>query len=175
MVNCPTLSEELLASEMFGHAKGSFTGAVRDQAGRVEAAEGGTLFLDEVGEISPALQAKLLRFLQEKQFERIGENRTRQADVRVVAATNRDLEADVRGRPFSRGFALSPERGGSASCRRCASGRKTFCRWPGVFWRFSPAPSAGRCPNCRRRGRSLAGLSPGRATSANCATRWSGR
>ncbi len=100
MVNCPTLSEELLASEMFGHVRGSFTGAVRDQPGRVEAAEGGTLFLDEVGEISPALQAKLLRFLQEKQFERIGETRTRAADVRVVAATNRDLEADVRGGRF---------------------------------------------------------------------------
>ncbi len=94
-VNCPTLSEDLLASELFGHARGAFTGAVRDQIGRVEAAEGGTLFLDEIGEISPGLQAKLLRFLQEKQFERIGENRTRRADVRVVAATNRDLEADV--------------------------------------------------------------------------------
>jgi len=100
MVNCPTLSEELLASEMFGHVRGSFTGAVRDQPGRVEAAEGGTLFLDEVGEISPALQAKLLRFLQEKQFERIGETRTRAADVRVVAATNRDLERDVRENRF---------------------------------------------------------------------------
>jgi NtrC-family two-component system response regulator AlgB len=95
VVNCPTLSEELLASELFGHAKGSFTGAVRDQAGRVEAAQGGTLFLDEIGEISPALQAKLLRFLQEKQFERLGETRTRSADVRVIAATNRDLEQDV--------------------------------------------------------------------------------
>lgn len=96
VVNCPTLSEDLLASELFGHAKGSFTGAVRDQAGRVEAAEGGTLFLDEIGEISPALQAKLLRFLQEKQFERLGESVTRHADVRVVAATNRDVEKDVQ-------------------------------------------------------------------------------
>jgi NtrC-family two-component system response regulator AlgB len=95
-VNCPTLSEELLASELFGHTQGAFTGAVRDQAGRVEAAEGGTLFLDEVGEISTSLQAKLLRFLQDKSFERIGENRTRQADVRIVAATNRDLEQDVK-------------------------------------------------------------------------------
>lgn len=94
-VNCPTLSEELLASELFGHAKGAFTGAVRDQAGRVETAEGGSLFLDEIGEISPGLQTKLLRFLQEKRFERVGENRTRRADVRVVAATNRDLEKDV--------------------------------------------------------------------------------
>jgi two-component system, NtrC family, response regulator AlgB len=91
VVNCPTLSEELLASELFGHVKGSFTGAVRDQAGRVEAAEGGTLFLDEIGEIPPSLQAKLLRFLEEKEFERIGENKTRRADVRLLAATNRNL------------------------------------------------------------------------------------
>jgi NtrC-family two-component system response regulator AlgB len=95
VVNCPTLSEELLASELFGHAKGAFTGAVRDQAGRVEAAEGGTLFLDEIGEISPSLQAKLLRFLEEKEFERIGENRTRRANVRMIAATNRRLEDQV--------------------------------------------------------------------------------
>src|SRR5262245_37538373 len=76
IVNCPTLSEELLASELFGHAKGAFTGAVRDQPGRVEAAQGGTLFLDEIGELSTSLQAKLLRFLQEKRFERVGENKT---------------------------------------------------------------------------------------------------
>ena len=100
VVNCPTLSEELLTSELFGHAKGAFTGAVRDQAGRVEAAEGGTLFLDEIGDISPSLQAKLLRFLEEKEFERLGENKTRKADVRMIAATNRDLEVSVRNGLF---------------------------------------------------------------------------
>ncbi len=99
-INCPTLSEDLLTSELFGHAKGSFTGAVRDQAGRVEMAEGGTLFLDEIAELSSGLQAKLLRFVQEKQFERLGENRTRTADVRVLAATNRDLEQDVAAGRF---------------------------------------------------------------------------
>jgi NtrC-family two-component system response regulator AlgB len=96
VINCPTLSDELLASELFGHAKGSFTGAVRDQPGRVEAAEGGTLFLDEIGELSPGLQAKLLRFVQDKEFERVGENETRRADVRIIAATNRDLDKEVK-------------------------------------------------------------------------------
>jgi two-component system, NtrC family, response regulator AlgB len=100
VISCPTLSEELLASELFGHSRGAFTGATRDREGRLEAARGGTVFLDEVSEISSGLQAKLLRFLQEKQFERVGENRTRRADVRMVAATNRNLEEEVKAGRF---------------------------------------------------------------------------
>ena len=99
-VSAPTLSDQLLVSELFGHARGSFTGAVRDAPGKVEAAESGTLFLDEIGELGPSTQAQLLRFLQEKAFERLGDNRTRHADVRIVSATNRELEADVRGGRF---------------------------------------------------------------------------
>jgi NtrC-family two-component system response regulator AlgB len=95
-VNCPTLTDELLSSELFGHVKGSFTGAIRDQEGKVEVADGGTLFLDELGDLSPTIQAKLLRFLQEKKYERVGDQHTRLADVRIVAATNRDLETQVR-------------------------------------------------------------------------------
>jgi NtrC-family two-component system response regulator AlgB len=100
VIDCPTLAGDLLASELFGHARGAFTGAVADQEGRVEAADGGTLFLDEVAEIPPALQAKLLRFVQERRFERVGESRTRRADVRILAATNRDLAAEVAAGRF---------------------------------------------------------------------------
>jgi NtrC-family two-component system response regulator AlgB len=94
-VHCPSLSAELLESELFGHALGAFTGAVRETKGKVSAAEGGTLFLDEVGELPLPLQPKLLRLLQEKHYERVGETQTRASDVRILAATNSDLEAAV--------------------------------------------------------------------------------
>jgi transcriptional regulator with GAF, ATPase, and Fis domain len=99
-VNCTSIPKELFESEFFGHAKGAFTGAIRDRAGRFETAGGGTLFLDEVGEISLELQSKLLRVLQEKSYERVGEEKTRSADVRIVAATNRDLKNEVAAGRF---------------------------------------------------------------------------
>ncbi|MEZ0309256.1 MAG: sigma-54-dependent transcriptional regulator [Ramlibacter sp.] len=99
-VNCALLKGELLESELFGHEKGAFTGADRARAGRVETARGGTLFLDEIGEMSPPLQAKLLRLLQEKEYERLGSDRTLTADVRVIAATHRDLASAIREGSF---------------------------------------------------------------------------
>lgn len=99
-VNCPSLSKELLESELFGHIKGAFTGAVGDTQGKVAMADGGTLFLDEIGELPLEIQPKLLRLLQEKEYERVGETRTRRANVRVIAATNRDLEQSVKDGRF---------------------------------------------------------------------------
>ncbi len=99
-VNCAALPEQLLESELFGHARGAFTGAVKDRQGRFEMADGGTIFLDEVAELSPSIQAKLLRVLQQKEFERIGENQTRKVDVRVIAATNRNIDEALREGSF---------------------------------------------------------------------------
>jgi NtrC-family two-component system response regulator AlgB len=99
-VYCPSLSAELLESELFGHVKGAFTGAVVDTLGKVAAAEGGTLFLDEIGDLPLPLQPKLLRLLQERRYERVGETRTRASDARILAATNRDLQTAVAAGAF---------------------------------------------------------------------------
>src|SRR6185369_16616710 len=99
-VNCATLSENLLESELFGHIKGSFTGAVRDKVGRLKVADGGSVFLDEIGDISLQLQTKLLRFLQDRQFEPVGSTKTETVDVRIIAATNRNLDQAVKSGAF---------------------------------------------------------------------------
>src|SRR5512136_1272008 len=99
-VNCASIPRELFESEFFGHVRGSFTGAIKDRAGRFETAEGGTLFLDEIGDVPLEIQSKLLRVLQEKRYERVGDDRTRRADVRIVAATNRDLKKAVSAGRF---------------------------------------------------------------------------
>ncbi len=99
-IACPTLSAQLLESELFGHARGAFTGAVRDNPGRIASSDGGTLFLDEIGDLPLNLQPKLLRFVQDREYERVGEARTRRADVRVIAATNVDLEEAVSAGRF---------------------------------------------------------------------------
>jgi transcriptional regulator with GAF, ATPase, and Fis domain len=99
-VNCGALPEDLLESELFGHVRGAFTGADRDRIGRFAAADAGTLFLDEIGDMSPKLQIKLLRVLQEREFEPVGSSRTQSVDIRIVTATNQDLEKLIRERRF---------------------------------------------------------------------------
>ncbi len=99
-INCAALPAELLESELFGHVKGAFTGALRDRQGRFELADGGTVFLDEIAEISPSIQAKLLRVIQSKEFERVGESISRKVDVRIIAATNRNLDEALREGTF---------------------------------------------------------------------------
>jgi len=99
-VNCSALPESLLESELFGHVRGSFTGAIRDRVGRFEEADGGTIFLDEIGEITPLIQIKLLRVLQEREIERVGESKKRRVDIRIIAATNKDLANLVKTGEF---------------------------------------------------------------------------
>lgn len=99
-VNCAAIPDQLLESELFGYVRGAFTGALKDRQGRFEAADGGTIFLDEIAELSPTIQAKLLRVLQSKEYERIGENQTRKTDVRVIAATNRNLDEALKEGTF---------------------------------------------------------------------------
>ncbi len=100
VISCPSLSQELLESELFGHVKGAFTNALRDNPGRVASCEGGTLFLDEIGELPLSIQSKLLRFIQEREYERVGDQHTRKANVRIIAATNVDLESAVASGRF---------------------------------------------------------------------------
>jgi NtrC-family two-component system response regulator AlgB len=100
IVSCPTLSPELLESELFGHVKGAFTGATRDNPGRISACEGGTLLLDEIGDLPLSIQPKLLRFIQDREYERVGDHKTRHADIRLITATNMNLEKAVQENRF---------------------------------------------------------------------------
>ncbi len=129
-VNCAALPEGVIESELFGHEKGAFTGAVVSRKGRFELAQGGTLFLDEIGDLSPAMQIKLLRVLQEKEFERVGGTATIRADVRLIAATNRNLEQLIEKEQFRQDLYY----------RRCASGAPTSSSSPTT----SPSATAGR-------------------------------
>ena len=172
VVNCTTLSEQLLESELFGHVRGAFTGAVKDKPGRLEAANGGSVFLDEIADLTVTLQAKLLRFLQERRFERVGGAATIEVDARIIAATNRDLEQEVAaGRREDLYYRLNvimlscppcangPRRSGARTAFR--RGRPLRNRRPGLKF----APEAG--------GRCAAIDGPG--TCASCATQSNGR
>ena len=157
-INCAALPDQLLESELFGHERGAFTGAVTTKPGRIEQAGGGVLFLDEVGEMAPTVQAKLLRVLEEREFMRLGSTRVIHADIRVIAATNRDLHAAMQRGEFREDLyyrlgvfeiALPPV--ARAARRRPGAGR---CR----FSRRSAKPSAARRPASRAKPRAPARL-----------------
>ena len=169
-VNCAAIPEELIESELFGHRKGAFTGAIDDRKGKFELADGGTLFLDEVGDMSLKTQAKVLRVLQEQTFQRVGGQQTIKVDVRVLAATNKDLEAEIAERQLPQRSLLPPERHPD---RGAAA--------PRARRRHRPAGRALPPPLRRRDRRSRRRSSPparprscrrttGPATSASCAT-----
>ena len=128
-LNCAALTETLLESELFGHEKGSFTGATEKKIGKFEAADHGTIFLDEIGEMNVGTQAKLLRILEGHPFERVGGNMPIRVDVRVVAATNQPLEEASATAP-SAATCSSASRWSRSACRRCASARATCPSWP---------------------------------------------
>ena len=168
-VSAPSLSRELLESELFGHVKGAFTGAVADTQGKVAAASGGTLYLDELGELPLEIQPKLLRLLQEREYERVGETQTRRADVRIISSTNRDLGRAIKEGKFREdlyyrlnvvSLRLPPLRERPHDLERLASAHlRFFARQIGkADPRFQPGREGRRC-----------GVTPGRVTCVNCA------
>ena len=150
-LNCAALSDDLVEAELFGHARGAFTGAVGERPGLFEEADAGTLFLDEIGELSLRAQAKLLRVLQDGELRRVGENIARRVDVRIVAATNRDLEAGRRGRAVPCRSSLPPRRRPHLACRRCANAATTCRCSRRTSGARPPRASAARATLARRR------------------------
>ena len=146
-MNCAAIPEELIESELFGHVKGAFTGAMRDRRGKFELADGGTLFLDEIGDMSLKTQAKVLRALQEQVIEPVGGAASVRVDVRVLAATNKDLPTEIRASRFREDLLLPPQRhsdlraaAARARRRRARGWRSTSC----PSWRASTAGAARR-------------------------------
>ena len=173
-INCAAIPKTLMESELFGYEKGAFTGAVGAKPGRFELADGGTLFLDEIGEIPVEMQVKLLRVLQESEFERVGGIKTIKVDVRLVAATNRDLAAELADRRLPRGPLLPAQRGADppAAAARAARGHPAAGR--ATSSPSSTSACARRSPASSRRRSSGWSRTTGRATSASSRTSSSG-
>ena len=169
-VNCAAIPETLLESELFGHEKGAFTGATQQRIGRFEEANGGVILLDEIGEMSPALQAKLLRVTQNGTFQRVGSNAVRQTDARVIASTNRNLEKDVEDGRFREDlfFRLNVVEIYVPPLRERAA--RTSCPWP----ISSPPSSHADARACHRPRLPALSFMRGRVTCASCATPWNG-
>ena len=149
-ITCSAMPETLLESELFGHERGAFTDARQQKRGLFEMADGGTVFLDEIGEMAPALQAKLLRFLEEKTFKRVGGTADIRVDVRVIAATNRNLEEEVKHGKFREDLVLSAERAADRAAA-ASSERRRHSAAGALFRRHSIRSSASAFDASRRR------------------------